>query len=100
MSDEQKAYEAGWYAGIEHARKEAVAVVGPKFFKGNASLAAALKRRERMLFWIYAGVDLVFAIPVVLFIWGLLTHAATLQSRCNDCLCAPQHAASAKGAMP
>ena len=92
MSSDQKAYEAGWYAGLEQARGEARAAIGPRFFEGNPSLAVAMKRRDKRMFLIGLGVDLVFMIPVILFIWSLLLHAAELQSRCTDCLCRPNQA--------
>ena len=91
MSSDQEAYEAGWYAGLEQARGEAKAAIGPRFFFDNPSLAVALSRREKMLFWIRFGVELVFALPVIFAVWSLLSYAAELQTRCSDCLCAPTH---------
>lgn len=87
MNPEQSAYDAGYAQGYQRALAEAQATIGPKFFDGTNSMAVAMKRRQRVEFWIRFAAGVILSIPGMIVFWSLATYANELQQKCSECLC-------------
>lgn len=87
MNQEQQAYESGYYVGYQRAADDLKAVIGPRFFNGNPSIQEAMRRRERFMFWVRFGVEMVIALPGLFIFWLVLQYAHDLQERCSQCIC-------------